>query len=129
MTCKMCGCTDEMACIDLETGRPCHWREDAPDVCSCCDPIGGPGLALRSWPLPGETRPFGELLLGRPKVKMMCYCGGDEITVRFCPWPGLPDELVVCPECGKPPDVLHDLGLDENFVWNGKQYVTYTAVP
>lgn len=51
-TCRMCGCTDEMACVDLNTGLPCHWRTDDPTVCSCCDPLGGPGMALRSWPLP-----------------------------------------------------------------------------
>jgi len=48
--CEMCGCTDEMACIDIETGEPCHWTR--PGLCSCCDELGGPGLAIRSWPLP-----------------------------------------------------------------------------
>lgn len=121
MICEMCGCTDEMACIDINTGEPCHWRPDDPSVCSCCDPIGGPGLAIRSWPLPGETAPFGELLLARPKVEMVCYCASG--YVRFCPWPGLPDELVRCPACGNVPSALHDLGLDEHYVWDGSQYV------
>ena len=50
MTCEMCGCTDEMACIEIPSGKPCHWTR--PGLCSACDEIGGPGLAIRSWPLP-----------------------------------------------------------------------------
>ena len=50
MICTSCGCTDEMACIEIPSGRPCHWTE--PGLCSTCDDVGGPGLALRSWPLP-----------------------------------------------------------------------------
>lgn len=52
MICEMCGCTDEMACIEIPSGQPCHWTR--PGLCSACDEIGGPGLAIRSWPLPGE---------------------------------------------------------------------------
>jgi hypothetical protein len=33
--CRICGCTDDNACIDEETGEPCHWVED--DLCSNCD--------------------------------------------------------------------------------------------
>ena len=44
MTCEVCGCTDDMACIDLTTGLPCHWAEE--DLCSVC---AKGGLALRSW--------------------------------------------------------------------------------
>lgn len=47
MICKGCGCRDEMACIDLETGLPCHWAEE--DLCSVC---AKGGLALRNWPMP-----------------------------------------------------------------------------
>lgn len=50
MICRMCGCSDEMACIEIQSGQPCHWTE--PGLCSTCDDVGGPGLALRSWPLP-----------------------------------------------------------------------------
>ncbi len=50
MICEMCGCTDEMACIQTPSGEPCHWTR--PGLCSACDEIGGPGLTIRSWPLP-----------------------------------------------------------------------------
>lgn len=69
-----------------------------------------------------------ELMKFRLKVELICYCGEWLRPMKFCPWPGLPDELVLCPECGRPPKVLHDLELGEHFVWNGKQYVTYSAV-
>ncbi len=64
MKCRMCGCTEEMACIDLSTGLPCRWRTDDPTVCSCCDPIGGLGMAIRSWPLPegGGNTPAEEAM-------------------------------------------------------------------
>ncbi len=64
----------------------------------------------------------------RPRVEMICYCGDQSEPFKFCPWPGLPDELVLCPECRTPPKVLRDLGLDEHFVWNGKQYVTFSPL-
>ena len=32
--CKVCGCTDDNACINKETGETCHWVED--DLCSVC---------------------------------------------------------------------------------------------
>lgn len=32
--CQVCGCTDEMACINEETGEPCYWV--APGICSAC---------------------------------------------------------------------------------------------
>lgn len=50
MICEVCGCTDERACVEIPSGRPCHWTR--PGLCSACDEIGGPGLAIRSWPLP-----------------------------------------------------------------------------
>jgi hypothetical protein len=31
--CRVCGCTDNRACVD-ENGVPCHWIE--PDLCSAC---------------------------------------------------------------------------------------------
>lgn len=46
----MCGCTDDKACVDINTGEPCHWKE--PNLCSCRDWLGGPGMAIRTWPLP-----------------------------------------------------------------------------
>jgi hypothetical protein len=32
--CRVCGCTDDHACIDCVTCEPCHWVE--PDLCSVC---------------------------------------------------------------------------------------------
>jgi hypothetical protein len=32
--CRVCGCTDDHACIDTVTCEPCHWVE--PDLCSVC---------------------------------------------------------------------------------------------
>lgn len=33
--CRICGCSDMDACVDEETGEPCHWVED--DLCSKCE--------------------------------------------------------------------------------------------
>jgi hypothetical protein len=33
-TCRVCGCTENMACIDKKTGQPCRWV--AKDLCSAC---------------------------------------------------------------------------------------------
>lgn len=33
-SCRVCGCTDDRACVDPVTGEPCHWVED--DLCSAC---------------------------------------------------------------------------------------------
>lgn len=33
--CRVCGCTENNACIDPETGWPCHWIEE--DLCSACE--------------------------------------------------------------------------------------------
>ncbi len=73
MICEVCGCTDERACIDLATGEPCHWTR--PGLCSACDELGGPGLAIRSWPLPNpsEASDAGE---------DDWYCGDP--TCTFC---------------------------------------------
>jgi len=32
--CRECGCTDDRACVDEETGVRCHWI--GPDLCSFC---------------------------------------------------------------------------------------------
>ena len=32
--CRLCGCTDDNACLEPETGETCHWVE--PDLCSAC---------------------------------------------------------------------------------------------
>lgn len=43
--CRVCGCTDERACIEMDMLGdcvPCHWVE--PDLCSTCAPEDG-----RSW--------------------------------------------------------------------------------
>ncbi len=38
--CQGCGCTDLSACIDAQTGMPCHWvsvdRQKGVGVCSAC---------------------------------------------------------------------------------------------
>jgi hypothetical protein len=41
-TCRVCGCTDDSACLDTASDEPCYWVE--PDLCSACvDPqIFGP---------------------------------------------------------------------------------------
>jgi hypothetical protein len=39
MICEVCGCTDERACVDPETGERCHWPlgiDPADPVCSFC---------------------------------------------------------------------------------------------
>jgi hypothetical protein len=38
--CVGCGCTDADACVDPQTGEPCHWVEGADkNVCSACAAI------------------------------------------------------------------------------------------
>lgn len=38
--CEGCGCTDEDACLDPETGAACYWVEGVDiDICSCCAAI------------------------------------------------------------------------------------------
>lgn len=32
--CRVCGCTDDNACLDAVTNEPCFWVED--DLCSAC---------------------------------------------------------------------------------------------
>lgn len=32
--CRICGCTDDNACVDMETYTTCFWVED--DLCSSC---------------------------------------------------------------------------------------------
>ncbi|HUX01558.1 MAG TPA: hypothetical protein VMY35_11320 [Phycisphaerae bacterium] len=32
--CRQCGCCDDCACYDRQTGKPCHWVER--DLCSVC---------------------------------------------------------------------------------------------
>lgn len=34
--CRICGCTDEDACFDEATERPCSWVGPECDVCSRC---------------------------------------------------------------------------------------------
>lgn len=39
MICVGCGCTDERACVDQETGEPCHWPtgvDPFEPLCSAC---------------------------------------------------------------------------------------------
>lgn len=38
--CVGCGCTDADACVDRQTGEPCHWVEGCEeDICSACAAI------------------------------------------------------------------------------------------
>lgn len=39
--CRLCGCTDDNACVDL-LGQPCHWVE--PNICSACAPVLAGGV-------------------------------------------------------------------------------------
>ena len=39
--CRVCGCTDDRACCDPNTGHPCYWVED--DLCSACTAESGEG--------------------------------------------------------------------------------------
>lgn len=39
-SCRVCGCTDDRACVDPVTGIACHWlpaRSPADDICSACE--------------------------------------------------------------------------------------------
>ncbi|WP_268626938.1 hypothetical protein [Paenibacillus alvei] len=36
--CKICGCTDDNACVTF--GEPCHWINDEHDICSACRHLG-----------------------------------------------------------------------------------------
>ncbi len=75
MICEMCGCTDERACIQIPSGEPCHWTR--PGLCSACDEVGGPGPAIRSWPLPEQKEPEVEkrcvLIEDRAKGPVLTY--------------------------------------------------------
>lgn len=33
--CKICGCTDQNACVSF-MGGPCYWLDDTHMLCSCC---------------------------------------------------------------------------------------------
>lgn len=35
-TCSECGCTDERACVDEETGARCYWADEFRTLCSAC---------------------------------------------------------------------------------------------
>lgn len=45
LVCRVCGCTQERACIDRRTGKPCRWVER--DLCSSCRFVGSPVKKLR----------------------------------------------------------------------------------
>ena len=36
-TCRVCGCTEEKACIDKKTGATCSWVNSAKTLCSTCE--------------------------------------------------------------------------------------------
>lgn len=40
IACRLCGCTEDRACVDLRDGGGCHWVNDS-DLCSkCAGPLG-----------------------------------------------------------------------------------------
>jgi hypothetical protein len=91
----MCGCTDERACIDLETGEPCHWQRSSPGLCSCCDEIGGPGFALRSWPLPEPSGDDGAISVVAEEDMPACCRRAGERPEAVADGGGFE-----CPDCG-----------------------------
>ena len=34
--CRICGCTEELPCVD-EWGEPCSWSVADPSICTFCD--------------------------------------------------------------------------------------------
>ncbi len=41
IACRLCGCTEDRACVDIRSGGRCHWVNDS-DLCSkCAGPLGG----------------------------------------------------------------------------------------
>lgn len=34
--CKLCGCTEDRACLDTETFEGCHWVNEERTVCNVC---------------------------------------------------------------------------------------------
>lgn len=36
-SCRLCGCTENRACVDPRDGQPCAWA--GPDLCTACAPI------------------------------------------------------------------------------------------
>ncbi len=42
VACRLCGCTEDRACVDIRSGGRCHWVNDS-DLCSkCAGPLGAP---------------------------------------------------------------------------------------
>lgn len=56
MTCEVCGCSDNDACVDAETGERCSWA--APELCSFC----AAELGVGDDPMPAAPTPAGEVL-------------------------------------------------------------------
>ena len=44
-TCRVCGCSDYDACVNVPTGECCRWV--GVDLCSGCDPVRVKGMRLR----------------------------------------------------------------------------------
>lgn len=51
--CRICGCTQDNACLD-RAARPCSWS--APGLCSACSAQDGPRSACLNSALPGPGR-------------------------------------------------------------------------
>lgn len=58
MTCASCGCDDDHACVDTETGNRCSWY--APDLCNFC------AVELGVIPEPVAPTPPAPTLSGEP---------------------------------------------------------------
>jgi hypothetical protein len=70
MTCRVCGCTDDRACVDKETGEPCYWVMS--DLCSiCADMLADMQDALDA----GFSRPDGN----EPRVALATEADLNEL--------------------------------------------------
>jgi hypothetical protein len=55
MMCEICGCTDDAACVDPVTRRPCAWIAEG--LCSACE------FAPLAWSAPELPRPLAPPIL------------------------------------------------------------------
>ena len=67
--CGICGCTQDDACIDFETGCGCHWVR--PDLCSQCVGMQLPET-LEQWGLLGSSASLTMELLAAQMYGFMC---------------------------------------------------------
>ena len=74
--CRVCGCTDERACVT--PAGPCHWVE--PDLCSACAGAEAQRGALAMMPIEVVSRLDGKRVAARALV---CPCGSLDFRVYF----------------------------------------------